>query len=114
MLTTLGLFALLAIAAVALFFFYDDRTFTYFDSPSGKWRVLVAEGYLGHACHHSAYLEERSLFGSRRRQCYFVLVGDGVAFKQGEVTWNADETALDWYTPTFNTEGHIDVARDCR
>ena len=108
-----SLMALVVFAAVALLFFYDDRTVTRFDSPSGKWRLSVVEGCLGHACAHSAYLEERSLLWSTRRECPFVLHGDGIAFEKGSVTWNANETALDWYTPTFNVEGHINFARDC-
>jgi hypothetical protein len=108
-----GAIALTAVAAVAAFFFYDDRTITRFDSPSGRWRFIVAEGCLGHACAHSAYLEDRSWFWPTRNECRFLLIGDGLAFEQGTVAWSADETALEWYTPTFNVEGRIDLARDC-
>lgn len=105
--------AFVGTAGVALYFFSDDRTITRFDSPSGKWRFLVAEGCLGHACAHSAYLEDRSQFWSRRRECHFLLIGDGVAFEHGSVAWNADETALEWYSPTFNVGGRVDFAKDC-
>jgi hypothetical protein len=111
--TVFSVIALIATAAIALFFFYDDRTITRFDSPSGKWRFLVAEGCLGHACAHSAYLEDRSQFWVTRHECHFLLIGDSVAFEQGSVIWNADETALEWYTPTFNVGGRIDFAKDC-
>ncbi len=109
----LGLAAFLAIAGATLWFVHDGRTITRFDSPSGKRRFFVAEDCLGHACAHSAYIEERSMLWPNRRECHFVLIGDGIAFEHGSVTWNAAETALDWYTPTFNTEGHIDFEQDC-
>ncbi len=85
-----------------------------FTSPSGKTKLIVKEGCLGHACSHDFQIDSGVLPFINRKSCKNLYSGDTIIFSDVEVKWSGDEKIITWKKRGSTSKPQtIDINNDC-